>query len=362
MDKDLTRISERMKYAGKKTWGAALWGALTAFMLSGCETLSFYSQATQGQLQLLMKREPISAVLADTDQSAELREKLAYLQAVRVFASNELKLPDNASYTEYADLERSHVVWNVVATPRYSVKPEKHCFPIAGCVTYRGYFAKENAKAYAAQLEKQGLDVIVGGVSAYSTLGWFADPILNTMLNRPLPDLAGLLFHELAHQQFYKKGDTTFNESFATAVERAGLQRWLASRGETETLDDVLVRRAKRDEVVALILAQRKALGDAYQRVYETTEGLDKATRDQRLQATKTAGFKRLRQAYTALQESGGGTPGFDRWIERDLNNASLALFADYNTRVPEFAALLQSQNGDWQQFYAAVKALASQE
>lgn len=328
--------------------------------LAACETVAFYSQATHGQLSLLLKREPITELLADPEQARALKEKLRYLQAARAFASRELALPDNDSYTQYADLKRSHVVWNVVAAPRYSVKPKKHCFPVAGCVTYRGYFAKDDAQAYAKKLEVEGLDVSLGGVSAYSTLGWFADPILNTMLKRPLPDLAGLLFHELAHQQFYKKGDTTFNESFATTVEREGLHRWLASRGEADLLEDVLARRARRDAVVELILDHRNKLGEAYAAVRE--KKLDAEVEEKTLQVAKKTGFDALRTAYADLQAKGGGTKGFDRWIQRDLNNASLALFADYNTRVVEFNELLAGMDGDWQAFYLAVEALADSE
>ncbi len=321
---------------------------LAGVSLSGCESVSFYTQAVQGQAEILLKREAIGNIIAQTDTEPELVDKLRYLQAARQFASDHLGLPDNASYTRYADLKRRYVVWNVVATERYSVQPKQQCFPIAGCVTYRGYFSREDADGYAGKLRQTGLDVVVGGVSAYSTLGWFADPILNTMLARPREDLAGLLFHELAHQQFYLKGDTTFNESFATTVEREGLKAWLDYRGEQAILTARLQRREKRDAVVALILEYRQRLGARYATLEDV--GL--------LEAAKQEGFAQMRQAYAGLKKAGVGTPGFDHWMAGDLNNASLALFADYNTRVPEFTALLEKEGHDWGQFYRAVEAL----
>lgn len=326
---------------------------LASLALSGCESVAFYTQAAQGQAEILFKRTSIESIVADAQVAPEILEKLQYLQAARAFASTHLGLPDNNSYTRYVDLGRSHVVWNVVATSAYDIQPKQHCFPIAGCVTYRGYFSKEDAQHYADQLRGEGLDVVVGGVSAYSTLGWFSDPILSTMLGRPLEDLAGLLFHELAHQQYYRKGDTTFNESFATTVEREGLRAWLRSRNEDALLEAVLARRAKRDEIIELILRHRQKLGDSYMALYQA-EGETSV----HLSEAKKRGFAALRQDYEALKSKGGGTPGYDRWMKKPLNNASLALFADYNTRVPEFTALLSASGDDWPQFYTAIEGV----
>lgn len=326
---------------------------VTVGTLTSCESMKFYSQSVVGHSQVLLKQEPIVAVVNDPKTDPNVRAKLKLVEQARVFGINELKLPNNGSYLQYVDLERPYVVWNVVATKPYEIRPIKHCFPVAGCVPYRGYFNKPAAEAYGRELRKKGYDVIVIGAPAYSTLGWFADPVLSTMLRRSDLGLVGLIFHELAHQEVYAEGDAAFNESFATTVERVGVQKWLATFKEGEYSKAVLEhweQREKEAEVVELILKHREKIREAYQAI--------PATDTKALAAAKKAGFDALRADYLALRKRGGGTVGYDRWFKKPMNNASLVLFGAYHGFVNAFEQLLKESNGDWTVFYAKVKAL----
>lgn len=328
----------------------------TVLGLSACESIGFYSQVVKGHSQIMLKREPINHVVQKESTDQELRRKLSIIQRARVFAVNTLKLPDNGSYTQYVDTGRPYVVWNVVATKPYSIQPIEHCFPVAGCVSYRGYFKKAAAEAYSEKLKAKGYDVIISGASAYSTLGWFSDPVLNTMLYRSDLGLAGLVFHELSHQQVYKAGDTAFNESFATTVELAGVRAWAASQESSLAIKQQDLARykeikSKSAEVVKLILKQRNKMGAAYRKVDpKDTE---------KLAEVKRQGFAELRDAYKKLRAQGGGSKGYDQWFAGSLNNASLVLFGDYHGWVPAFDVLLEQVGGDWKQFYVSVQALA---
>lgn len=328
---------------------------LTATMgaLTSCESMKFYSQSVKGHTQVLVKQKPIVAVLDDPKTDPKVSDKLKLVQQARTFGIKELKLPNNGSYLQYVDIERDYVVWNVVATKAYEIRPIQHCFPVAGCVPYRGYFNKPAAEAYGRKLREQGYDVIVIGAPAYSTLGWFADPVLNTMLRRSDLGLVGLIFHELAHQEVYAEGDAAFNESFATTVERVGVQKWLATFKEGEYSTAVLEHwelRGKEAKIVELILEHRKKIRDAYQAIPPTDT--------KALASAKKAGFDALRADYLKLKKQGGGTAGYDRWFEKPMNNASLVLFGAYHGWVSAFEQLLQESNGDWTVFYAKVKAL----
>ena len=218
--------------------------------LSGC----YLMQAAGGQMEIASKREPISAVLKDPATPETLRTRLEYVAAARDFASRELGLPDNASYRSYADVGRPYVVWNVFATAEFSVEPRRWCFPISGCVVYRGYFNEARAQRYARRMRGQGADATVGGVAAYSTLGHFEDPVLNTMMGWSDAQLAATLFHELAHQVVYVPGDSEFNEAFATAVEEAGLERWLSVNGKSQELQAWRIQRRRGQEFIQLLL------------------------------------------------------------------------------------------------------------
>ena len=266
----------------------------------------------------------------------------------RRFAVSHLGLPDNDSYTEYADLKRPYVVWNVFATPALSLRPVEHCFLFVGCLAYRGYFDQQQAQKEAARLSAEGDDVYVGGVPAYSTLGWFDDPVINTMMNWSDDVLISTVFHELAHQKLYIKDDTLFNESFANFVGEQGLREYLAAHGGDESSDSAAREREHR--FVSLVLDARKRL----QTLYESSQS-DSAKR-----IGKLTEFARLRAEYQALREGEWKDfSGYDPWFERELNNARLLPFGLYDEYVPAFAALFHQQDDDWPRFYAAAKALS---
>jgi predicted aminopeptidase len=324
---------------------------LSLLNLSGCTTLSFYWQALNGQMEILNKARPIDSVIQDRDTKPELKQRLTSLLAIRDYASKELKLPDNKSYRSYADLKRPFVIWNVFATTEFSTELTQWCFPIAGCVNYRGYFSQENAERFAKNLSPEMSDAFVAGVPAYSTLGYFNDPMLNTFIHYPEVELARLVFHELAHQVVYVQDDSMFNESFATAVEEAGIERWLesqAGRGLSATWQTAQTRRAQFQQLVLKYQQRLKGL-------YAT----DVSNEAKRLAKQQT--FRELREEYQSLKASWGGYAGYDRWFGQELNNAHLASIAIYNELVPAFRKLLQQEQGDFVRFYDAVRRLTKQ-
>ncbi len=321
---------------------------LTA-LLAGCQTIAYYAQAVGGHMRILNQQRPIEAVLEDESVAPETRKQLRKIVAVRQFASDKLQLPDNKSYTRFADLDREYVVWNVVATPPYSVEPVESCFVVVGCISYRGFYAKQAAIRHAKKLKAKGLDVYVGGVSAYSTLGWLSDPVLSTMLARSDAAMAGLIFHELAHQRLYLKGDTKFSESFATAVETLGLRQWANEQASTFALDTYFIEKARRAEVIALILKARERMQDAYQAEPD----------EYKLAQIKTAQFALLEQEYQQLKQQGGGTKGFDRFFQSEINHAALALFGEYHGWLGAFEHLFAQNQQDWNRFYQAAEALS---
>ncbi len=330
---------------------AALLAAAAALALSSCATIEYYAQALRGHLDLMTRAKAIDEALAEPGTPDALRKRLAAVVKIRDFASRELGLPDNGSYRRYADLGRPFVVWNVFAAPEFSLEPVKSCFPIAGCVDYRGYYAHKDAEAASGALAARGYDTFVGGVPAYSTLGFFDDPVLNTFVYYPEAELARLLFHELAHQVTYVKGDTVFNESFAVTVERAGLERWLAVHGSAAERRAYEVFAARRREFIALILAYRERLARAY-----TVQAPSAQKR-----AEKAALFAAMLEDYQSLKARWGGFAGYDRWFAKGVNNANLASVAAYTQLVPAFEVLLAQSGGDLPRFYAAVRRLAAQ-
>lgn len=320
---------------------------MSLLLLQGC----YYGQAIRGQMELLNKREPIDALIADPATPDALRERLELARAIRTFASDELGLPDNASYTTYADLGRPYAVWNVTATKEFSVGPVVWCFPFVGCVPYRGYFNEDAAHAFADKYRESGHDVRVGGVSAYSTLGWFSDPLLNTMLVRDEIELAAVVFHELAHQQLYVKGDTAFNEAFATVVEEEGVRRWLAAQGRPDAIDEYRARRARSERFAELLRATRNVL----RQIFESDSS------PEAMRAAKVIAYDALRTRYRQVRdEEWGGFAGYDRWFERELNNADLAAVGTYNDRAPALRALLESLDYDLDAFYRAASDYAA--
>jgi predicted aminopeptidase len=324
--------------------------------LSGCADLGYYWRSATGHLRVMSAAKPVEEWLGDSEAPDRLKVRLALSQRIRKYAVTELKLPDNPSYRRYADLHRSAVVWNVVAAPAYSVTLKNWCFPITGCVTYRGYFDEQQARADAAELANEGYESNVYPVPAYSTLGWMnwagGDPLLNTFIYYPEGELARLIFHELAHQVVYAKDDTMFNESFATSVERLGSARWLATQASDAARKEYADFDGRRTQFRGLALATRKRL----EQIYESTGG---AERD----ALKQAALKQFREQYAQLRANWAGDParyrGYDRWVEQ-ANNASFGAQAAYDELVPGFEALFAREGRDWKQFYDAVKQLAA--
>ena len=312
-------------------------------LMNGC----YYLQAAQGQWELTRKREPIDEVLARPDTSPELAARLRLVKEARQFAIDELDLPDNDTYRTYADLERDYVLWNVFAASEFSLQPKTWCYPVAGCVGYRGYFSREAAEREAASLAAAGYDVAFGGVAAYSTLGRFKDPVLSTMMNWDDARLVAVLFHELAHQVVYVKDDTAFNESFATAVEEAGLRRWLAARGAENEMDRYEDRRQLSEDIMLLVAGARSDLETLY-----ASELPDEAKRQ-----SKKDRFDALSNAIAArLSQEGSGV---GHWLQGELNNASLVPMALYEGQLPAFQALLAGCGGDFACFYVAAERLA---
>ena len=326
-------------------------------LLAGCTSLSYYSQSIAGHLDILRAARPIAEWLADPAAPAALKLRLEKVRAIRAFAARDLALPDNKSYTTYADLHRPYALWNVFATPELSLTLKQWCFPVVGCVSYRGYYDKAEADAYAAALRAAGDDVYVGGVPAYSTLGYTTDPVLSTFIGYPEGEVARLIFHELAHQVVYVQGDSTFNESFAVAVEEEGVKRWFAAEAAAHAdpapAEAYRLVVARKTSFVALLARHRDALAMIY------AEATDAAAK----RAAKSAEFAALHADYDAAKRDPAsplhGFAGYDRYFAQTLNNANLAAVATYTQRVPAFAKLLNGEHGDLPTFYAAVRGLA---
>ena len=315
-----------------------------AALVASCAQLGYYVQAAQGQYALLSDAKPIDEWINDPATGVRLKSRLMKVKEIRAFAARELGLPDNGSFKTYTDLKRPFVLWNVVATPELSLKPEQWCFPIAGCVNYRGYYNKDEA-----QLRREGYDVQVGGVPAYSTLGWFNDPVLSTFIQYPDIELARLVFHELAHQVVYVPGDSQFNESFATAVEEAGVERWMGKYGDEGQRKMHVAFDERKNDFLVLLMKYRTELEANYAR---------KASKEEK-RKQKAAIFKALVEEYQTLKTvKWGGYAGYDRWFAEPLSNAHLALIATYHDYVPAFRNLLEREKS-FPKFYAAAKELA---
>jgi predicted aminopeptidase len=320
-------------------------------LLAGCTTVGYYNQAAQGHLALMASARPVADWVADPATPEALRERLLRANEIRRFAAESLGLPDNRSYTAYADLQRPAAVWNVFATPELSLELKTWCYPVLGCASYRGYFERADAEAMAAELQAAGYDVNVAPVPAYSTLGWFNDPLLNTFIYAPDVELARLVFHELSHQVVYARDDTVFNESFATAVEREGVRRWLAAHGDDRQRAAWAAYTQRRGDFLALLLAQRRRLDEIFKS--------DATVEDKR--AAKAAVFDDLRGQYRILRdERWNGFAGYDRFFDRPLTSAHLAAVGAYNDWVPAFDALLAESGGDLPTFYARVRRLGA--
>lgn len=318
------------------------------FSLSGCASLAWYGQAARGQLEIMSKREDIVALIERPDTDPALAERLRLVLDIRAFAVDELGLPDSRSYTMFADLGREAVVWNVVATPRFDLRPKTWCYPLVGCLAYRGFFRQDRAHALAQRLSKQGYDAAVFPVTAYSTLGWFADPVLNTMLQRSDARLAALIFHELAHEKLFVRGDTEFSEGYAVAVERIGVERWLYARGEFEALEQWRGEEALHGQFTERLMATRAELIELFASARSEAEML----------TLKAEAFAALRAALEAL-DAKTGDRRFSRWAEREINNAHLALVATYEASVGGFLRLYAECKRDLGCFHHRAAELA---
>ena len=318
---------------------------LASSVLGGCYLL----QSAAGQLQLMSRRKPIARVIANPAIRPEVRTQLEAVAQIRDFATRRLGLPDNGSYRSYSNVGRPYVVWNVVAAPEFSVEPKEWCYPIVGCVAYRGYFVERRARRFAEKLRRRGLDVTVGGVAAYSTLGHFDDPILNTMLGWSDVELASIIFHELTHQMIYLANDADFNEALATTVEEEGVRLWLESLGRERDLERYHAYQQRFAKVLGLLTGTRNELRTLY------ASGID----HERMRREKAAIFAALLESYSNLKQQWDGQASFDSWFEGDINNANLASIATYYDCVPGFRRELEAARGDLGAFYVRVRALA---
>jgi len=310
--------------------------------------MAYYAQAVDGQIRLMAATRPIHELIVDDATVPELRRQLLQTTAIRDFASRELDLPDNASYRSYADLGRPYAVWNVFAAPEFSLEPQQWCFALVGCINYRGYYDKNDAEHFAEELSQAGLDTYVRGVPAYSTLGYFSDPMLNTILRFGDQEVARIIFHELAHQLVYAEGDSTFNESFATAVENEGMRRWLA-RSTPLQRRSFGAQQERKAQFHRLLGDTRDKLRAIYASSLEPVA----------MRNAKSLVIAEMQQTYAALKTGWGGYSGYDQWFSQSLNNAALGSIAIYTQWVPGFELLLEQEGRNLPRFYRRVAALA---
>lgn len=318
-------------------------------LFTGCQTVQYYGQAICGQADILWKRTAIAKILADQGAPDKLKERLRMILEIRQFAERELQLPAGGHYLSYADMGRAYVIWNVFAAPEFSLEPKTWRYPFIGAAAYRGYFAEKDAQEYGEELKGEGFDVYVGGVEAYSTLGWFDDPVFSTFIRRPEASLAGLVFHELAHQVVFAPGDTTFNESFATAVEQEGVRRWFASTGQKEAYKTYLKNRG-----CSILFTQLVA---RYKAQLETLYAKDLGDAEKRRE--KAVIISKMKEEYKTLIQGEKDCAGYDSWFSQPINNAHIASVSAYHDYVPAFEKLLLEAGGNLKMFYEECKALA---
>lgn len=321
-------------------------------MLCGCADLGYYWHSANGHLAVMNQRVDIDELLADDSLETDLRERLALVQEIRRFSIEHLELPANGSYDSYVELDRPYVIQNLFAAPEFSTRLYEWCYPIIGCAGYRGYYDEDRMLAYADDLKSQGLEVHIGPVSAYSTLGWFDDPVLSSFINWPDYRLAGLLFHELTHQQIYIDDDTTFNESLASAVQQVGTELWLKSQNRIEDLDKLSRWLAYREQAIKLIESTRETLAELYE-----SEISDAAKRERKVQI-----FTDARNRHDAIAKTHQVNGGFTRWFAGDLNNAKIGSVAAYNSEVPAFINMIRAHQFDFTTFFSYVDALGALE
>jgi predicted aminopeptidase len=333
----------------KSIWIQIIIGVLFVAMLTGCESIRYYNQLISGQIAILYKKQSIQELLENPDTSEKLKEKLSLVMDIRTFAKDKLFLPVKDQYLSFVELDRPFAGWNIWATPEFSFEPKSWCYPIIGCEVYRGYFSKKEAVDYGRELESQGYDVYIGGVSAYSTLGWLDDPVFSTFIYRSDIHLAALIFHELSHHLFYIGDDTTFNESFAIAVEQEGVRRWLLDRDNLKASEDYKMDYRRRRQFIEMVAKYRKELESLYAGDLPIPEK----------RQAKAAVFEKLKDEYRLLKQHWGGYSGYDLWMSRKMNNAKLISVSTYHDLVPEFLELLKACNNDLKIFYKKCRDLS---
>jgi len=359
----IVRFFKKQRPARK--WWITICLLLVIIAVSGCHTLTFYGQAAKGQYQLLANRESIEKLTADPKTPARLKRQLELVKKLRTFAQQELKLPVDGHYLKYVDVHRPYVVWNVEAAPEFSMQPKTWWYPLVGSLDYRGYFSERRATNYGGSLRSRGFDVFVGGVEAYSTLGWFKDPVLNTFIFNPEPDLAETLFHELGHQRVFARSDTDFNEAFATTVGEEGARRWMRAQGNVTAYEKYLRELKRTRQFVHLITKTRVEL-EALYGDERTEDGKLKATTKKRALSAEQLRQKKkeilalLQQDYRDLKKEWSGDSNYDAWFAREVNNAQLNSVAAYYDLVPGFEHLLELKGGDLEKFYAAAERLSA--
>ncbi|WP_027168086.1 aminopeptidase [Mesorhizobium sp. WSM3224] len=325
--------------------------AIITFGVTGCTSISYYAQSLEGHVEIMAARKNVGKLIRDPLTPKALRTKLTSASAIRRFATEELALPDNNSYRSYVDVGRNDVTLAVFAAPQFSLAPITWCFPVFGCVPYKGYFSRKDALENAAELQRQGLDVYVTGITAYSTLGWFSDPLLSTMLRQNDTYLASLVFHELAHQKVYVNGDSAFNEAFAVAVETSGTRKWLRAAGNRAGLRSYEIDRKRRADFLGLISKTRDELRQVY----------GSPRTPEQMAAAKAAAIGRLRGRYRQMRDKRwAGYRGYDAWFDSPINNAKLAATAVYGEEVPAFLRLFDLCSGDYPRFYASVRQIGN--
>jgi predicted aminopeptidase len=320
---------------------------------SGCTSLRYYRQAIHGEYEILAHRQSIDKLVASPQTPEKLKQQLQLVQRLLAFANTDLHLPVDHSYSKYVDVHRKYVVWDVQAAPEFSLTPKTWWYPVLGRLAYRGYFSEKAAREWGDRLMKQGFDVYVDGVEAYSTLGWFKDPVMNTFVDMPESDLAELLFHELGHQRVFVNGDTDFNEAFATTVGEEGTRRWFRARGDQQAIEQYNSGLNRDRQFVHLVMSTRERLSQ----VYSSASG----SPPDELRRRKREVFGELLREYATLKTQWGGYSGYDAWFSQQLNNAKLNTVANYYDYVPAFDSLLQANGNDLTRFYEAVRRIGKE-
>ena len=333
----------------KSIWIQIIFGVILAVVLIGCGSIVYYKQLISGQIAILNKKQPIHELLDNPDTPEKLKKRLRLVMDIRTFAKDELFLPVKNQYLSFVELNRPFAGWNMWATPEFSFSPKTWCYPIIGCAIYRGYFSKEDAFNYGHQLEAQGYDVYIGGVVAYSTLGWLDDPVFSTFIYRSDIRLAALIFHELSHHLLYVSDDTTFNESFAIAVEQEGLHRWLKAINNLKASEIYKLDYQRRQQFIELVMKYRKELETLYAKNLPIPEK----------RQAKAAVFEKFKDDYRLLKQHWNGYSGYDFWMYQKMNNAKLISVSTYNDLVPAFLELLKTCNNDLKVFYKKCQDLS---